>query len=180
MNLYTADSHLGHFNVIKHDGRPFSSLEEMNETLIKNHNNRVSNSDDVYLGGDLFFREKNPERYLKRLNGKLHLAVGNHDKYWLKNHELRKYFVEINDIIHIEEGSDTIIMCHYPMAEWDGYYRGTWHIYAHIHNNLNEAFEIMKNKEKALNAGCMINGYMPVTFEELKINNKLFKESVGA
>lgn len=175
MNLYSADLHLGHFNVIKHDGRPYSSVEEMNNALIRNHNEMVSNSDDIYWGGDLFFREKNPEQYLKRLNGIKHLVIGNHDKYWLKDKELRKYFVEISDILHVKDGDKTIAMCHYPMVEWDGYYRGTWHIYAHIHNNLNEAYEIMRHKEKALNAGCMLTEYRPVTFEELVEYNRIFR-----
>ena len=34
----------------------------------------------------------------------------------------------------------------------------------------------MKTQEKALNAFCGINGYEPVTIEELVENNKVFKE----
>ena len=33
----------------------------------------------------------------------------------------------------------------------------------------------MKQFDRALNAGCMINGYMPVTFVELIKNNEIFK-----
>ena len=62
-------------------------------------------------------------------------------------------------------------MCHYPIAEWDGFFRGTIHIYGHIHNNKNDAYHIMSQYDNALNAGCMVNGYMPVTLEELIENN---------
>ena len=34
----------------------------------------------------------------------------------------------------------------------------------------------MKTRERALNAGCMINNYEPVTIEELIENNKRFQE----
>lgn len=34
----------------------------------------------------------------------------------------------------------------------------------------------MKTKDRALNAGCMINGYVPVSFAELVYNNKKFQE----
>ena len=35
----------------------------------------------------------------------------------------------------------------------------------------------MSQKEHALNAGCMINNYVPVTFDELVENNMIFKAS---
>jgi len=53
------------------------------------------------------------------------------------------------------------------MAEWSGYFRGSWHIYGHIHNAKNTAYQYMKTQEKALNAGVDICGFSPVTFEEL-------------
>ena len=39
----------------------------------------------------------------------------------------------------------------------------------------NEAYEFMKRKERALNAGCMINNYTPTSFNELVRNNEAFK-----
>ena len=38
---YTADLHLGHANVIRHCDRPFRSVDEMDEALIRNWNSRV-------------------------------------------------------------------------------------------------------------------------------------------
>ena len=49
-------------------------------------------------------------------------------------------------------------------------------IFGHIHNARNRAFEVMIEEPRSLNAGCMINGYMPVTFEELLVNNGLFRK----
>lgn len=37
-------------------------------------------------------------------------------------------------------------------------------------------FSYRSEKELTLNAGCMINNYMPVSFEELIRNNKIFQE----
>ena len=36
--------------------------------------------------------------------------------------------------------------------------------------------EYMHNKGRALNAGCMLNGFTPASFEELIINNQSFWE----
>lgn len=38
-----------------------------------------------------------------------------------------------------------------------------------------DTFKIMSQKEHALNAGCMINYHVPVTFDELIENNMIFK-----
>ena len=78
--------------------------------------------------------------------------------------------------MEIADSENRICLFHFPIAEWSGYFRRSWHIYGHIHNRKNETYEIMKKKERALNAGCMINNYMPVSLEELIRNNKTFQE----
>lgn len=55
MIYYTADLHLGHANVLRHDGRPFASVEEMDQDLMENWNRRVTDRDRIYIGGDLIF-----------------------------------------------------------------------------------------------------------------------------
>lgn len=53
MVYFTSDLHLGHENVIKLCNRPFDSIEEMDEALIRNWNRKVTNGDTVYVLGDL-------------------------------------------------------------------------------------------------------------------------------
>lgn len=171
MIYYTADLHFNHKNVLKYDNRPFNSVEEMNETIINNWNSIINNTDDVYIIGDICLG--NPAKYLDRLKGKLHLIIGNHDGETLK--KCRDYFESIDTYKKIHDNGKTIILCHYPIVEWDGFYRGTYHIYGHIHNSLNNTYYIMKNLDLALNAGCMINNYIPVTLEQLIENNTNFK-----
>ena len=81
MIFFTSDLHLGHENCIRLCNRPFSSIEEMDETLIENWNHKVTGKDTVYILGDLIYRsQKPPEEYLRRLRGKKHLILGNHDR----------------------------------------------------------------------------------------------------
>ena len=49
MIYYTADQHFGHSNVILFCDRPFKNVIEMDETLINNWNNVVSDDDIVYI-----------------------------------------------------------------------------------------------------------------------------------
>lgn len=69
-----------------------------------------------------------------------------------------------------------VILCHYPMAEWNGFYRGSYHIYGHIHQRTDGAYQYMKQFDNALNAAACMNHYIPCSLEELIRNNQLFKE----
>ena len=69
MIFFTSDLHLGHENCIRLCNRPFSSIEEMDETLIENWNYKVTGKDTVYILGDLIYRsQKPPEEYLRRVH----------------------------------------------------------------------------------------------------------------
>ena len=81
---------------------------------------------------------------------------------------VRELFVDIRDIMTIHDNDKTIVLCHYPMIEWDGYFRGTYHFYGHVHNNHdNQANKIMSNIDNAYNIGVDILGFMPRTADEI-------------
>ena len=68
MIFFTSDLHLGHANIIRLCNRPFSNVEEMDETIINNWNSVVTDNDDVYILGDFSYKSENPISYLKKLN----------------------------------------------------------------------------------------------------------------
>jgi len=166
MIYYTADPHLGHENVIKFSNRPFSSLKEMDKTLISNWRAVVKPDDNIYVLGDLIFKSADPEAYLKQLTGKIHLIRGNHDTF-LKNSELHKYFVSIDDMLTITDEGRRVFLCHYPLAEWPGYYQNAIHLFGHIHNNRNEACKIMETVPNSYNVGVDCIGFTPLTLTQI-------------
>ena len=179
---FTADLHFGHSEIINYCSRPFSDVSEMNKVLIKNWNSRVNNDDHVYIAGDVFYggRDaagmKDAVATVKKLNGILHLIAGNHDIPYLKNMEYHYLFADVDQLRYLKHGKEHIFLSHYPMAEWSGYFRGSWHIYGHIHNSTTgSAYQYMKTQDKALNAATDICGFMPVTFDELILCNERFK-----
>lgn len=176
MNLYISDLHFGHKNVIEFDHRPFADVTEMDHALISLWNTRVQPDDNVYIVGDFCFRSERPaEWYLRQLKGHKFLILGNHDGPILNNPAALHYLEGVEKMMHVSDNGNQICLCHFPIAEWNGYHRGTWHIYGHIHNRKDETYEFMKTKERALNAGCMINNYTPASFQELVRNNENFK-----
>ena len=176
---YTADQHFGHSNIIRFCDRPFENVAEMDETLINNWNNVVSDGDIVYILGDLVFRsEKSASHYIDRLKGIKHLILGNHDHKWIKNCNLQKHFASVSYYLEIKDGERRIALCHYPMLSWGGAARGALYIHAHIHNKKDGlTFEALRQMDNALNAGVEINNYRPVTLEELILNTRKFKDS---
>lgn len=176
MIYYTSDLHLGHVNVLKYDNRPFATIEEMNQAIIDKWNEKVKEEDHIYIIGDFAYRTAvDPSYYLKQLKGKKHLIRGNHDKVTLESKSAYKYLESIEGIEHIKDGSRNVILCHFPIAEWNAMKRGSYHIHGHIHGRMDDTFRFMSTRDRALNAGCMINGYEPVTIDELIVNNARYR-----
>lgn len=179
--FFIADTHFGHANIIRLCNRPFADVSEMDDFMIRRWNERVGTDDDVYLLGDFCFRasERNAESYLSVLKGRKHLIVGNHDGGWMKKTDVGTYFASVSPISEIALDGRRLILCHYPILEWNHFYRGAFHLFGHIHNRADQDFfPLIASRPNMLNAGVDINGFMPVTLEELQTNNRLFAERV--
>lgn len=184
MNYYIADTHFGHANIIRFDERPFKDTLEMEQTLIKNWNERVTKDDVVYILGDFCWgTEKDWLRILDKLNGAKVLIKGNHD---LKNPSatLKSKFRQICDYKEITDHRRRIIMSHYPLMFYRASYGDdVWHFCGHTHNRTAEELKrqeftlnLVKNKNEdydnrghIINVGCMMNyvDYTPRTADEL-------------
>lgn len=126
----------------------------------------------VYILGDLLFRNEKPaEEYLKQLKGKKHLIIGNHDRDWVKKCNLKDFFESVNNLHFISDGKRQMTLCHYPMMSWPHMTR-CYMVFGHIHGNTDaDYWPLIRENDLMLNAGADVNGFAPVTFEEMQENN---------
>jgi calcineurin-like phosphoesterase family protein len=156
--FFTADHHFGHANIIKYCNRPFSTVEEMDEFYIKQWNSMVSDKDTVYYLGD-FTLNSDASSYIVRLNGRKIIVIpGGHDKRWCRNCYNKR--VEIED--SIVRYNSKLIICHYPIEEWEGKHHGVVHIHGHSHGN-------GRKIEGRFDIGIDVVG-RPITYSEIEEN----------
>ncbi len=94
---FTADPHFGHANFTKEGKhpfdkrRPFNTVKQMDDFLVKSWNNTVKPEDEVYVVGD-FCLDGLPKtsEYFRRLNGRIYVIPGSHDQRWVEPYRKAK------------------------------------------------------------------------------------------
>lgn len=154
-----SDTHFGHENILKFtnpDGsrvRDFTSVEEMNEKLVENWNNAVSETDTVYHLGDVYFGRGH--EVLSRLRGKKRLVLGNHDN---PRHEpITKYFQKIMAWRMFPEFN--CLLTHVPVHS-SSLYKTKYNLHGHVHcNSLPDP--------QYINCSVEVRNFTPTPLEEL-------------
>ncbi len=176
---FTADQHLGHENIIEYCNRPFKTIDEMDKTLIDNHNEVVKPGDTVYHLSDFTLGDyKQVVGYFDQLNGHIKFLSNpwHHDKRWLEGldkemkcncFELDKTITESFEllppmvVLEIDDMGASkyplaITLCHYPLQVWDRKHYGAWMLHGHTHKE-NESGDFI------LNVGVDCMNYYPIS-----------------
>lgn len=179
--FFTSDLHFGHENVIRFDNRPFNTVEEMDEEMIKRWNTKVGKGDIVYVLGDFIWKAATNEAVsiIRRLNGQIILIKGNHDRF-LHNAAAKKALAGIKDYddicVTLEDGTTRrCILSHYFIPFYNGHRYQAIHLHGHSHFTKESAEEVRTTTElnekgydlKIYNVGCMYWNYTPVTLDEI-------------
>lgn len=105
----SSDYHFNHDREFIWKARGFSSIDEMNEAIIERHNSVVAPEDDIYILGDICLGGGMPgitaknQALIERLNGRIHIILGNHDTpSRIEMYKMCKNVVDVKyaDMIH--------------------------------------------------------------------------------
>lgn len=149
----TADYHFFHNAIISYCKRPFKTVEEMNKTIINNHNEVVGDDDIVYFLGD--FCLGNVNRFLEcknQLKGNFVFIKGNHDRINFQKQWLECAFIQF--------GGLNIKLVHNPKFE-----EGELTFCGHVHEKWRITQNIAKPNTYAFNVGVDAHGFKPIRLD---------------
>jgi calcineurin-like phosphoesterase family protein len=177
MRYFTADTHFNHKLMADMRGM---SITEHDNYITNIWNNYVKRGDEVWHLGDFCFGEHEIVRRIRaKLNGKIHLILGNHD-YANRIFNIKGCFTSFNDIKEIKLGQGrSVMLCHYAMRVWSKSHYNSGQLYGHSHGRL-------PNLGKQWDVGLDNNGFRILTDQDiieimrkLPDNLNLLKEKEG-
>lgn len=197
---FTADLHLGHYNIVLHchripwmfpnpsynSDKPFHfklnnpwavNIQKHDADIISNINSVLDKKDTLYILGD--FAYKNHARYINMINPKIVFIKGNHDK---ASREVYKLFKEMHDFGCDKEMTTgevdsngkykriNITLCHYAMRSWNKSCYDSVCLYGHSHGRMPEFDNWL-----SFDVGVDVWGYSPLLFDVMLQKVKLIK-----
>ncbi len=159
---FTADFHLGHANIIHYCGRPFPTVEEMDQAILERLNASVKANDILYFLGDFCIgNQARILEYRRRIRCKKIFAVpGNHDKQARK---LKEEFSWLDNLAEVSINGQPIVLCHYALRVWNRSNRGSWHLYGHSHGRLPDVLRSL-----SMDVGVDTHDFRPWHYDEIQ------------
>ena len=195
--VFTSDLHFFHKKIIDFTGRP-TTFEELSSWIITQCNSKipVSGSTVIHMG-DMFFSCTNEEavEVLSSLNGDWWFILGNHDnpskietvintvnKLKGTNHRCLGWYHKLlvkqaSPIQGHKMYKKLLILCHFPIEDWDSKHHGSAMIHGHVHGG--------GSSHDGTGISCIPNRFdvgidnshtfTPFTFQELRVSLKKTK-----
>ena len=187
---FVSDTHFMHKNLClgvsewddkEQSCRNFQTLEEMNELIVSNINKYVKEDDILYHLGDWSFGGiENIWKFRKLINCKnIYLVPGNHDHHIKSNKILpnciirnfnlnsKDVFTEVlPELTKITIDKKEVILCHFPLEEWENMDRGSIHLHGHSHHT--KDYTDLNMYTKRMDVGMDWEEFRPYSWEEIK------------
>lgn len=111
----------------------------MDAAMIAMWQHQVKPDDTIWMLGDVSWHfDKKIIRILEQLPGRKHLIWGNHDydSRFDQNSAFLNCFMWTGDRKEIVIDGQHVVLDHYPIREWHGYWKGWFHFHGHTHGNV--------------------------------------------
>ncbi len=154
-----SDLHFLHKNIISFSERPYSTIAEMTEQLVANHNECVKPDDvSIWVGDVGFGNDTAINNIISACNGYKILIVGNHDFNKRRVRKLR--FDEIHLLYVLPTPDIDLVLTHYP---FDPIKSPMFNIHGHLH-----AFPRLNTGHRLqFNVNCEGHEYKPWNLNSL-------------
>ena len=185
----TSDTHYWHKNICKGSSvwqdksgcRDFDNPKEMSEALVNSINKYVQQDDTLYHLGDWSFGGiENIWEFRKQIKCKnIYFVPGNHDHHIKSNKILpnciirtfnlnsKDVFTEVlPELTKITIDKKEVILCHFPLEEWENMDRGSIHLHGHSHHT--KDYTDLNMYTKRMDVGMDWEEFRPYSWEEIK------------
>lgn len=171
--FFTSDTHFGDEKVLRLSERPFSSVEEMDQELIRRWNDTVPEDGIVFHLGDFGFgKYKRGHELLKILHGEKYLILGNHDQNVLCRGHVSQ-FKAVAPQMYIMVDDQHILLNHCPMLCYPKETAQTWQLFGHVHSGPystkgNDMPRLQYLWPYQYDVGVDNNDFRPISFVQLQ------------
>lgn len=159
---FISDLHLGHKNVLKHDNRPFDTIEAHDLALTVNCGRYGMQSRTLWILGDVATRKADLFGFMEHVKpawGKVILIRGNHDDRVAWHH--RDLFAEAHESRYLRVDPDTkVYLSHYAHRTWRNSHHGSYHLHGHSHGALPQW-------GRSMDVGANCIGYRPISLTDV-------------
>jgi calcineurin-like phosphoesterase family protein len=135
VDYFISDMHFGHKKIIGYCNRPWKTVQEMNDGIVRRWNHSITDGDRVFVVGDVFLMDpKDATPIVNSLNGYKILIAGNHDRS--EKTMLACGFDEYHrEYDYMLEGFGPGLLNHYPLPDTVIVDRGySFMVHGHIHD----------------------------------------------
>ncbi|KKB08818.1 metallophosphoesterase [Devosia chinhatensis] len=157
---FVGDTHFGHTGILDMAARPYPGIKAHDRDLVRKWNDLVQPRDTVWhlgdvAGDDVPFDEVATN--FKRLHGIKRLIVGNHDGEEVRT---KLDWASVDDIRTLVARDCKVVLCHYPLMEWEGYFSGDLHFHGHTHDRI-------PSTRRRWDCGVDHQSFLPMTFSQI-------------
>ena len=157
--FFISDTHFGDAPRLRVDKRPFASIGEMDETIVKRWNEAAGPDDEIWHLGDFAFGPpaERVAELLATLNGRKHLIVGNNDGPGTVE---QPGWASVQHYAELTVEGKRLVLCHYPFRTWNRMGQGVVDLHGHSHGRLKPA-------PRQYDVGVDVWDFRPVTLGKI-------------